>query len=42
MNADIAHKIPLFAIQFLNTDEVWLMVKPIDILEKVIAALSNL
>ena len=33
VNADIAHKIPLFAIQFLNTDEVWLMVKPIDIKE---------
>lgn len=27
-NADVEHKIPLFAIQFLNTNEVWLMVKP--------------
>lgn len=30
-NALVAHKIPLFAIQFLNTNEVWLMVKPTDI-----------
>lgn len=27
-NAFIEHKIPMFAIQFLNTSEVWLMVKP--------------
>jgi len=27
-NARVSHKIPLFAIQFLNTGEVWLMVKP--------------
>ena len=27
-NALIEHKIPMFAIQFLNTSEVWLMVKP--------------
>lgn len=27
-NAITEHKIPLFAIQFLNTNEVWLMVKP--------------
>lgn len=27
-NAGVSHKIPLFAIQFLNTREVWLMVKP--------------
>ena len=24
-NANVAHKIPIFAIQFLNTGEVWLM-----------------
>ena len=30
-NACISHKLPVFAIQFLNTDEVWLMVKPDDI-----------
>lgn len=29
-NADVAHKIPVFAIQFLNTGEVWLMAKPED------------
>lgn len=29
-NAITAHKIPLFAIQFLNTNEVWLMAKPED------------
>ena len=29
-NAAISHKIPIFAIQFLNTGEVWLMAKPID------------
>lgn len=27
-NAIVAHKIPVFAIQFLNTSEVWLMCKP--------------
>ena len=30
-NALVEHKIPLFAIQFLNTNEVWLMVKPEDL-----------
>ena len=30
-NAMISHKLPIFAIQFLNTDEVWLMVKDTDI-----------
>lgn len=30
-NALVEHKIPVFAIQFLNTGEVWLMVKPEDI-----------
>lgn len=29
-NAMVAHKIPVFAIQFLNTGEVWLMAKPED------------
>lgn len=29
-NAMIAHKLPLFAIQFLNTGEIWLMAKPED------------
>lgn len=27
-NAIVAHKLPVFAIQFLNTGEVWLMCKP--------------
>lgn len=30
-NATIEHKIPMFAIQFLNTGEVWLMLKPEDL-----------
>ena len=30
-NATISHKLPVFAIQFLNTGEVWLMCKPIDL-----------
>ncbi len=30
-NANVSHKYPVFAIQFLNTCEVWLMVKPEDI-----------
>lgn len=30
-NAMIEHKIPVFAIQFLNTGEVWLMIKPDDL-----------
>lgn len=29
-NALTVHKVPIFAIQFLNTGEVWLMVKPED------------
>lgn len=29
-NASIEHKVPVFAIQFLNTGEVWLMAKPED------------
>lgn len=32
-NARIEHKLPMFAIQFLNTNEVWLMIKPEDIQE---------
>lgn len=32
-NAAIEHKIPIFAIQFLNTGEVWLMAKPTDFSE---------
>lgn len=27
-NSAVAHKLPVFAIQFLNTGEVWVMVKP--------------
>lgn len=30
-NALVEHKIPMFAIQFLNTGEVWLMLKPDDL-----------
>lgn len=30
-NACVSHKIPVFAIQFLNTGEVWLMAKPADL-----------
>lgn len=29
-NAAVAHKVPIFAIQFLNTGEIWLMAKPAD------------
>lgn len=29
-NAAIAHKLPVFAIQFLNSNEVWIMAKPKD------------
>lgn len=32
-NAIVSHKIPIFAIQFLNTGEVWLMSKPEDYTE---------
>lgn len=32
-NASVSHKLPLFAIQFLSTDEVWLMAKPTDFAE---------
>lgn len=30
-HASISHKVPVFAIQFLNTGEVWLLCKPKDI-----------
>lgn len=30
-NAAVAHKLPVFALQFLNTDEVWVMIKPEDL-----------
>lgn len=30
-NAAIAHKLPVFALQFLNTGEVWVMIKPEDL-----------
>lgn len=29
-NAAVSHKLPVFAIQFLNTGEVWIMAKPED------------
>lgn len=29
-NAEVSHKFPIFALQFLNTGEVWLMAKPED------------
>lgn len=32
-NANVCHKIPIFAIQFLNSGEVWLMSKPEDYVE---------
>lgn len=30
-NAAISHKLPVFAFQFLNTDEVWVAIKETDI-----------
>jgi hypothetical protein len=30
-NAAISHKLPVFALQFLNTGEVWVMIKPEDL-----------
>ena len=30
-NAAIAHKLPVFALQFLNTGEIWVMIKPEDL-----------
>lgn len=32
-NAEITHKLPVFAIQFLNTGEVWLMTRPTDLID---------
>lgn len=32
-NAAVTHKLPVFAIQFLNTNEVWLMAKPEDFVD---------
>lgn len=32
-NAAVSHKLPVFAIQFLNTGEVWIMAKPKDFCE---------
>lgn len=32
-NAAVCHKIPVFAIQFLNSNEVWVMAKPEDLQE---------
>lgn len=31
-NAAISHKLPIFALQFLNTGEVWVMIKPEDLM----------
>lgn len=31
-NASIEHKLPIFAIQFLNTGEIWVMSKPEDLI----------
>lgn len=33
VNAGVSHKYPVFAIQFLNTGEVWLMVRPEELTE---------
>lgn len=32
-NANVAHKLPLFVIQFLNSGEVWLMARPLEFAE---------
>lgn len=32
-NAEVSHKVPVFAIQFLETDEVFLIVKPDDLVD---------
>ena len=31
LNAAVAHKLPIFALQFLNTGEVWVMIRPEDL-----------
>lgn len=33
LNAETEHKLPVFAVQFLKSDEVYLLVRPIDIEE---------
>lgn len=30
-NAQVAHKIPVFAVQFINTNQVYLVIKPSDL-----------
>lgn len=30
-NASVAHKLPVFALQFLNANEVWMMIRPEDL-----------
>ena len=37
-NASVTHKLPVFAIQFLRTDEVYLVIKP-ELLLKIIVSL---
>lgn len=32
-NSNVAKKLPMFAIQFINNGEVWLMMKPVDVSE---------
>lgn len=32
-NANVSHKLPLFVLQFLNTEELWLMIKPEDLIQ---------
>lgn len=32
-NSIVSHKVPVFAIQFLNTDEVWIMAKSDDLID---------
>ena len=32
-NASVTHKIPVFAVQFLQTDDLFLMVRPVDLPE---------
>lgn len=31
MNALVSHKLPVFAVQFLQTGEIWLMLRPSDV-----------
>lgn len=31
LNASISHKIPVFAVQFIQTGDIWLMVRPEDV-----------